>query len=98
MWRRRGEGAIVGVVGRVESVFWEQGEWVEVLTDADGEGEDGGAGDDVADEEGLAGADEGGGLSVVLVVVGGAGDAWSTVSGGREGLCLVGFAYTAIST
>lgn len=67
------------------------------LTDADGERGDRGAGDDVADEEGLAGADEGGGLAVVLVVVGGAGDAWSTVSGGRDGLCLVGFAYTAMA-
>lgn len=85
------------MVGRVESVFWEQGEWVGVLTDADGEYGDGGAGDDVADEEGLAGADEGGGLAVVLVVVGGAGDAGSTVSGGRDGLCLVGFACTAIA-
>ena len=52
------------------------------LTDGDGECEEGGAGDDVFDEVGLAGADQGGGLPVVFVVVGGAGDSRLSVSNG----------------
>jgi len=42
----------------------------------DRKGKDGGAGGDVLDEERLAGADEGGRLLIVLVVVAGAGDDW----------------------
>ena len=57
----------------------------EGLTDADGECKEGGTCDNVADEEGLASADEGGRLPVVLVVVGGAGETWSTVSNDRDG-------------
>lgn len=43
-----------------------------VLTDANGHGGESEASDDVFDEIGLAGADEGGGLAVVVVVIGGA--------------------------
>ena len=60
-----------------------------VRTDANDESTQRDAREDVFDKIGLAGADQGGGLSVVLVVVGGAGDDAHS-DRGREHFWVVG--------